>query len=299
MGAADIVPGVSGGTVAFISGIYQELLSSIKAVNLENLALLFREGPAAFWRAINGSFLLTLLCGILFSIFTLARVVGYCLENFPILIWSFFFGLIIASIIYILRQLPRLALPEMAAILVGAAIGFGIALLPSVSVSENLLVVFASGTLAICAMILPGVSGSFILLLIGMYSTIIAAINEVNFLLLGSFAIGCACGLLAFSRVLSWLLNRFYSQTMGMLTGFLVGSLAVIWPWKETLEVMINPRGEEVILSQRPRLPWDYGAITGLDPQMLPALLCMLFGLLLVLGLEYLGSRFRQQVAQQ
>lgn len=295
MGAADVVPGVSGGTIAFISGIYRELLDSIKSINLENLRRLFREGPLAFWRAVNGAFLLTVFGGVILSIATLARLVSYCLQQYPILLWSFFFGLIAASIIYILRQLPQRALTEWLSIAVGAAVALGISLLPAVTVSDGPLLVFASGALAICAMILPGISGSFILLLIGMYPVLIDAVTGADFRVLSIFVVGCACGLLAFSRVLSWLLQRFYSQTMGTLTGFLLGSLAIVWPWKVSLEVMIDHRGREVVLSQKSLLPWDYGAVTGVDPQLLPAMALMLFGLCLVLGLEYLGSRYRQR----
>ena len=291
MGAADIVPGVSGGTIAFISGIYEELLGSIRAVNLHALKILKTEGVRAFWRAINGSFLLTLFAGIIASIASLARLVNIGLAQHPILVWSFFFGLIAASVIYIFRQLPGLRLQEWIGLWLGALVAMAIAFLPPLQVSDDLWVVFLSGALAICAMILPGISGSFILLLIGMYSIMIQAIADVNVPVLITFMLGCACGLLLFSRFLSWLLQRFHSPTIAVLTGFLSGSLLIVWPWKESLEVVINGKGQEVVLSHRLVLPGDYFELTGIAPQTWQAIGLMIIGALLVFGLEYLGDR--------
>ena len=291
MGAADVVPGVSGGTIAFISGIYEELLGSIRSVNLQALKLLKTEGLVAFWRAINGNFLLVLFAGIIFSIASLARVVNYGLEQHPILVWSFFFGLIAASVIYIFRQMPHLRLPEWLGLWFGALAAMAIAFLPPLQVSDDLWVVFLSGALAICAMILPGISGSFILLLIGMYPLIIQAVTDVNVPVLSVFVLGCGCGLLMFARFLSWLLQQYHSQTIAVLTGFLLGSLLIVWPWKEALEVIIDSRGHEVVLSHRLVMPAEYGAVTGIDPQTGLSVILMIVGAVLVLGLEYLGHR--------
>jgi len=290
MGAADVVPGVSGGTIAFISGIYEELLSSIRAVNFHSLKLLKNEGIGAFWLAINGNFLLVLFAGIVTSITSLARIVNYGLEQHPILVWSFFFGLIAASIIYIFRQLPHLRLLEWVALWLGAVIAMMIAFLPPLQVSGDLWVVFLSGAVAICAMILPGISGSFILLLIGMYPLMIQAITESNWPVLIVFVAGCGCGLLMFARLLSWLLARYHSVTIAVLTGFLLGSLLIVWPWKETLEVIIDSHGREVVLSHRLVMPGEYGEITGINPQTVFSIVLMLLGATLVLGLEYLGG---------
>lgn len=295
MGAADAVPGVSGSSIAFISGIYKELLGSLSSINLRNLQRLFREGPAAFWRAINGSLLLTVFAGVFVSTVSLARLVTISLEHYPILIWSFFFGLIVASIPCILRRLPKFNFNEWFAIMLGTTIALGISQLPAVTLSDGLALVFASGALAICMMFLPGFSGSFVLLLIGIYPVIINAVLETDFKILSIFLLGCFCGLLAFSKVLFWMLMRFYSGTMALLTGLLLGSLAAVWPWKISLEVMLDHRGREVVLAQRSLLPWDFAAVTGIDPQLIPALGLMFAGLLLVWGLEYLGSRCRQQ----
>lgn len=291
MGAADVVPGVSGGTIAFISGIYEELLDSIRSINLSALKLMKSHGFGAFWREINGNFLVVLFSGILFSIASLARVVGYSLEHYPILVWSFFFGLIVASIIYIFRQLPHLRWQEWLSLWVGTLVALAISLAPKMQGSEDLLSIFCAGAVAICAMILPGVSGSFILLLLGIYPVMIAAISELHWQTLLVFVLGCGCGLVAFSRVLSWLLHHYYSTTIAVLTGFLLGSLLIVWPWKESLEVMIDHKGRELVLSHHLMMPSTFGDVTGIDPNTFAALGCMLSGLVLVLGLEYFGGQ--------
>ncbi len=291
MGAADVVPGVSGGTIAFISGIYEELLDSIRSINLSALKLIKSHGFGAFWCEINGNFLLVLFGGILFSIASLARVVGYSLEHYPILVWSFFFGLIVASIIYIFRQLPHLRWQEWLGLWMGTLVALAISVAPKMQGSEDLLSIFCAGAVAICAMILPGVSGSFILLLLGIYPVMIAAISELHWQTLLVFVLGCGCGLMAFSRVLSWLLHHYYSVTIAVLTGFLLGSLLIVWPWKESLEVMIDHKGREIVLSHHLLMPSTFGNVTGIDPNTFAALGCMLSGLVLVLALEYFGGQ--------
>ena len=200
MGAADVVPGVSGGTIAFISGIYEELLDSIRSVNLQALKVLKNEGPAKFWQVINGNFLLILFSGIIFSIASLAKLVSYLLAEQPILIWSFFFGLIVASIIYIFRQLPHLRWQEWVGLWIGTIVALGVSFAPRMQGTDDLFALFCAGAVAICAMILPGVSGSFILLLLGVYPIIIGAVSDFNTQILLVFILGCGCGLMAFSR---------------------------------------------------------------------------------------------------
>ncbi len=291
MGAADVVPGVSGGTIAFISGIYEELLQSIKSINITSLRVLLREGPGAFWRSINGNFLLSLVAGILCSIFSLAQLVNYGMDQYPLLVWSFFFGLIIASIIWIARVLNHWYWPEWLGLLVGTTLAGTLFFVPPAIVSDGLLLVFGAGALAICAMILPGISGSFILVLIGMYPILIEAITVMNFPVLICFGLGCVFGLLSFSRILSWLLNHYHSITLSVLVGFLVGSLTIVWPWKNSLEVMFTASGKEIVLAQENLMPWQYGELYGVDPQTVPAIILMLLGIALVLGLEYIGGK--------
>lgn len=291
MGAADVVPGVSGGTIAFISGIYEELIGSLKKINLSALTVLLREGPAAAWRFINGNFLLTLFTGVGVSILSLARVISYSLEHYPIHVWSFFFGLIIASVFFIVRQLESWHWQQWLALGVGTAVALSISMAKPAQLPDEGWIVFLAGSIAICAMILPGVSGSFILLLMGMYSVIINALKNFDLILLISFGGGCVCGLLAFSHILSWLLKHYHSVTLATLTGFLLGSLNVIWPWKQTLEYEINRHGKQVPLVQENLLPGVYQQITGADAYLEWALMLGLLGLILVLALEFLAPR--------
>ena len=294
MGAADVVPGVSGGTIAFISGIYEELLDSIGSINLRSLNILKTQGPTKFWQAINGNFLLVLFSGIVFSIASLAQLVSYLLAEKPILIWSFFFGLIVASIIYIFRQLNHLRWQEWLGLWVGTLVALAVSVAPRMQGSDDLWVLFCAGAVAICAMILPGVSGSFILLLLGMYPIVIGAISDFNWQILLVFVLGCGCGLMAFSRVLTWLLHHYHSATIAVLTGFLLGSLLIVWPWKEALEVMIDHKGREIVLTHHLLMPSEFGEVTGIDPNTFAAIGCMLAGLIIVFALEYFGSLYRK-----
>ena len=287
MGAADVVPGVSGGTIAFISGIYDELIDSLKAVNPGTLRLLFRDGVGSFWRAINGNFLVALFAGIFTSIVSLARLVRYLLEHQPLLIWSFFFGLMIASIICVVRQQKQWRLVQILGLLAGMSLALAAAFLPPMTVNISPLTLFFSGMLAICAMILPGISGSFILLLLGVYPVIIEAVTEADWLILASFAAGAVVGLMAFSHVLSWLLHHHRGTTLSVLIGFLVGSLPVVWPWKMELSA-VSGTGRQLLL------PGDYGAAVG-SPLVLECLGLMLVGLVLVLALEFAGDHLARQ----
>jgi len=268
MGAADIVPGVSGGTIAFITGIYDTLLGSIRAVDLVFLRKLFALDIRGAWEHVNGGFLLTLLLGIATSIFSLARLISWVLENHPVPLWAFFFGLILASALVLLRQVENWSAPRVLCLLAGMAVALTIALSPTMSLEVGLAGVFLSGFLAICAMILPGISGSFILVLLGMYGTVLVAVKTLDLLFLAVFAIGAGAGLLCFSRLLYWLLHRYHQATMALLTGFLFGSLAVVWPWKRVLAWVEGSHGQLKPAQQLPVLPTDYLVFTGQDPRL-------------------------------
>jgi len=292
MGAADVVPGVSGGTIAFITGIYETLLGSIKSVNLTALKLLFSDGPKAVWHHCNGNFLLALGLGILTSILSLANLITYFLDNHPLYVWSFFFGLIVASSAFIARQISSWSVKHGVALVVGIAIAVAIAELKPAELSPDPLMVFLSGSIAICAMILPGISGSFILVLLGMYRYILEAISEFNLIVLFSFAAGCGIGLLSFANLLSWLLARFHDLTMTLLTGFLIGSLYLIWPWKQTVSFYTDRHGEQVPLEQKNVLPMNYQELTGVEAMTIGCVGLMFLGFLVVVSLEKWGEKF-------
>ena len=282
MGAADIVPGVSGGTIAFITGIYDTLLGSIRAVDLVFLRKLFALDIRGAWEHVNGGFLLALLLGIATSIFSLARLISWVLENHPVPLWAFFFGLILASALVLLRQVETWTAPRLLCLLVGMAVALTIALSPMMSLDVGLAGVFLSGFLAICAMILPGISGSFILVLLGMYGTVLVAVKTLDLLFLAVFAVGAAAGLLCFSRLLYWLLHRYHQATMALLTGFLFGSLAVVWPWKRVLAWVEGSHGQLKPAQQMPVLPTDYLVHTGQDPQIWFCLTLVVLGFVAV-----------------
>lgn len=299
MGAADVVPGVSGGTIAFISGIYEELLSSIKALGPDTLVTLRKEGIAAAWRQINGNFLITLLSGIGTSVLLLVRPITWAIAHKPVLIWSFFFGLIAASVWLCGKLVKHWSFPALTGLLFGTAVAVVIGLLNAGTGSDALWFVFVSGAIAICAMILPGISGSFILLLMGMYLPVMAAIKTFNIPVIAVFVVGCLFGLMAFSRLLSWMFARHHDITVSSLTGFLLGSLFIIWPWKEVVSVrMVHEGKPDAHLEpfiQRNIWPQDYATITELDtalgithkdPQILLAVLLALFGAALLVVLE-------------
>ncbi len=296
MGAADVVPGVSGGTVAFITGIYDELLESIKAVDLDALKLLLKFEIRDFWEKINGSFLATLFAGIATSLFSLAKLMTYLLANHPILIWSFFFGLILISAPLVLREIKKWNIAIVLTFFVGAGIAYGITVLSPAQSPEAIWFIFLSGSLAICAMILPGISGAFILLLIGKYQYMINAIINFNIPVILVFMAGCALGLIFFSRFLSWILKKYHSATVALLAGFMIGSLNKVWPWREVLEYVTNSKGEQVPAFDQSILPWNYFASTGKDPQVFLAILMMALGVFLVVLIEKIAVRLKTKI---
>ena len=232
MGAADVVPGVSGGTIAFITGIYDTLLESIRRINPKLIAVLKEKGLKGAFEHVNGAFLIALFAGILASIFTLARFITWMLHTHPIPLWSFFFGLIIVSVIHMFKQVDCWALTRFIAVILGAAFAYAITVVNPVSMDPTPVNIVIAGAIAICAMILPGISGSFILLLLGMYAPILGAAKSMDVVTLGLFAMGCVVGLLTFSHVLSWILRNYRDIALTFLTGLMIGTLGKIWPWK-------------------------------------------------------------------
>jgi putative membrane protein len=295
MGAADIVPGVSGGTVAFITGIYGRLLDSIRSFDLKCLRLVLAGNIAAAWGHVDGRFLLFLVAGIAGSILTLARLISWLLEHHPVPLWAFFFGLILASALVLLRQVERWSAARVLNLLVGTGVALAIGLSPAAGLEATLPAVFLSGFLAICAMILPGISGSFILVLLGMYATVLGALKSFDVIFIVVFACGAGAGLMCFSRLLHWLLERFHEATMALLTGFLFGSLTVVWPWKRVLIWVEGSHGQLKPAQQVPVSPLEYLAVTGQEPQLVLCVLLMIGGFLAVWLLDSRwGSQRRQ-----
>lgn len=292
MGAADVVPGVSGGTIAFITGIYEELLGSIAKIDLDALRLLSKLQFKAFWERINGTFLLVLVSGILISIISLARLVTYLLEYHPIPIWSFFFGLILISCFLVIKEIKEWSWKVVLAFVIGTVVAFYITIASPTQTSNELWFIFISGAIAICAMILPGISGSFILLLLGKYAYIFAAIKEMNITVMLTFGIGCVVGILTFSRAVSWLLKNYYNVVVGLLAGFMIGSLNKIWPWKITTSYRMNSEGVQVPFMEKNVTPTQFVEMTGNDPQVLYAVMLALVGIVLVIVIEKIGNRY-------
>ena len=232
MGAADVVPGVSGGTIAFIVGIYDELIDSIKSINMQSLKLLFTGKLRAFWKAINGNFLFFLIAGIAISVFSLAKLITFLLETEPVLVWSFFFGLVLASTWFVSKDIKEWNWKTVPGFLAGAVIAYYITIATPAETPTHLLFIFLCGAIAICAMILPGISGSFILVLLGKYFYIMEAVKTLDFVVLGVFALGCLLGITSFSRLLSYALKHLRNITLAVLSGFMLGSLNKVWPWK-------------------------------------------------------------------
>ncbi|CAM2778821.1 DUF368 domain-containing protein [Vibrio mytili] len=286
MGAADVVPGVSGGTIAFITGIYDTLLESIRRINPSLLSTWRKEGFKAAFNHINGFFLIALFAGIFSSIATLAKLITWLLDTHPIPVWSFFFGLILVSVYHIIRQVEKRDVIRFITLLIGIAFAYSITVLQPLHMEPTTLNILIAGSIAICAMILPGISGSFILLLIGMYTPVLTAVKGLQIDILALFLTGCVIGLLTFSHLLSWLLRKFRDFTLMFLTGLMLGTLPKIWPWKETITWRINSKGEQVPLLQHNLSPFEFEHITSQPSQLILAIVMMLVAIALVLGLE-------------
>jgi putative membrane protein len=294
MGAADIVPGVSGGSIALITGIYAELLNSINSFNGQNLKLLLNFKIAEFYKTVNGNFLLSLLLGIMTSIFTMSKLITYLMSEHPIPLWSFFCGLILISSFLILKDIKGWNLGVILALIVGTAFAYFVTELPPTTSPDALWFTFVSGAIAICAMILPGISGSFILLILGKYEQILKAVTEKDFLTLAVFALGCIVGILAFSRVVSWLLKKYHALTIGLLAGFMLGSMNELWPWKLVLSYRTSSSGEQKPFLTENISPTAFLEQTGVEPQILLAVIAFLVGIGLVVGIERLANYFQK-----
>ncbi len=305
MGAADVIPGVSGGTIAFIMGIYDEFVGSLASINMEAVRLLLSGKFKEFWKHINGSFLLSLVIGIGCSVVSLAGLMQYLLSDFPIQTWAFFFGLIVASSIFIIRGIKGWGVREVLFAIFGIILGIVICTLTPTQTPDALWFIFLSGTIAICAMIFPGISGSFILLILGKYEFIMRAISDLvaginfgaNLLVIIIFLIGAVVGILAFSKFLHWLLARWQKETMIVLAGFIIGSLVKVWPWSNMEAIVCSqfPIVADMVETGTDPTPL-ITQYTGLVNYQIPSAIAFAFlGFVLVTGIEIAGKKFSQQ----
>lgn len=286
MGAADVVPGVSGGTIAFITGIYERLIQCLTSVDVRSVQLLFRWRIRELWARIDGNFLLLLLAGILSAIFSLAHVIDFLLDQYPILVWSAFFGLIVASALTLLIKNIQISLQALIFLVLGMILIFLVSTSSYTALDPVLPVVFLAGMIAISAMLLPGLSGSFLLLVFGLYEPTLEAVKALDFAYLLSFAMGAATGLLLFSRLIHWLLKHHYRNTLMLLIGMLFGSLYAVWPWRSLDTVNV------------PLLPSSLSDL-GRDPMLLQALACMLSAAAVVLLFETITGQFARENNQE
>lgn len=297
MGGADVIPGVSGGTIAFISGIYDELINSLKSFDIEAFRLLGTFKWAAFWKKVNANFLLAVLAGVATSLLSLAKLMTYLLQAYPIQIWSFFFGLILVSAPLIMRDIHKWNLATVLFGLVGIAIAYAITILTPTETPTHLLFIFFCGAIAICAMILPGISGAFILLLIGKYEYMITALTSFEIPIILVFVAGCVIGLLSFSHFLSWLLHHYRYPALALLAGFMIGSLNKVWPWKEVIAYRLNHEGVQVPAFDKSVWPSTYLEVTGNDPKLFLAILFAALGVFLVVAIEKVAAILKSNKA--
>ncbi len=294
MGSADVVPGVSGGTVAFITGIYEELLRSIKSVDGDAFRLLFQFKLKEFWTHINGNFLLVLVLGIGIAFASLAKLMSYLLFTYPILVWSFFFGLIIISAVLVAKDIENKNWKAIVAGVLGILTAFFITMATPAETTDAWWFVFISGAIAICAMILPGISGAFLLLILGKYKYMMEALETYNFSVIIIFMLGCIFGILSFSRLISWCLTKYQSITVAVLAGFMIGSLNKVWPWKVVDSYRLNSKGEQVPFLDHNILPHQYLEQVG-DPQLIQAIMMASFGILIVVVIEKIAKQLNRK----
>jgi len=288
MGAAEVVPGVSGGTIAFITGIYQRLINAIKQFTPALVLTLFRESIPKVWQQVDGLFLLFLVAGMGTGIVLFAGGISYMLQHHTIVIWSLFFGLVLASAFVVANQIEQKNLTTLLAAAAGAVFGVTITQLIPLELEPGPLTLFLGGSVAVCAWILPGISGSFILLILGLYAFVIDAIQVLDIYHLAFLGAGCAVGIVSFSHVLSRLLAHYQDVTLAVLMGFMLGSLVKLWPWKNTLSYLLRDDGRKIPLVEEPVTPQQYELLTGADPQILLAGAVALGGCLLVLLIDWL-----------
>jgi putative membrane protein len=295
MGIADVIPGASGGTIAFLTGIYEELIYSIRSLDADALKLLFNRDVSTFWKKINGKFLTAVAGGMLTSLLLFSNLMHYFLKHHAIMTWAFFFGLITMSIPLMMRNIKKWSTREVVAFLIGTGVTYLITTLPPLQTSNNLFFVFLSGMFSICGLVLPGISGVSLLMLAGKYQTIVSALNELQVGVLMIFIAGSILGLFLVSRFLTWALLNFRNVTIALLIGCITGVLNKVWPWRNVLEYATNVKGDQIAVFDKSVLPWHYLSDTGKDPQLFQAILMMALGVLLVVVIEKIAVRLKMK----
>ena len=302
MGAADVIPGVSGGTIAFITGIYDEFVGSIARVDAEAVRLLLKGKIRDFWKHINGTFLLSVIAGIGVSVVSLAGLMQMLLSDYPVQTWAFFFGLIVASSIFILRGISGWKALDGGLLALGVVLGVTVCTLSPTQTPDALWFIFLSGAIAICAMILPGISGSFILLILGKYQYIMEAISGLttgenfsqNLVIIAVFLVGAVFGILSFSKFLHWLLARWNKETLIVLAGFIIGSLVKVWPWSNAEAIVCSQNPELALMAENLEggLPAELVSqyMASADLHIAGAVVFALIGFSLVTGVEIVGK---------
>jgi putative membrane protein len=297
MGIAEVIPGVSGGTIAFITGIYERFINALKSFDLSLFKTLKENGIAGVWKAIDGNFLAALFGGMVTSIILFLKIITWLVDNETLLVWAFFFGLIVSSALFVGRQIEKWNVINIVALVLGVIFAYTVTVLSPSNGSENLFIIFLSGVIAISAMLLPGLSGSFILLILGMYSIVLGGLKDLNIMIAGTFALGCLVGVLSFSRVLSWAFKNYKNLTLAVLTGFMIGSLNRVWPWQEVLAYRTNSHGEKVASFTKSVLPNTFSALEtantpfGNEALLLPVLGLMVVGFALIFFLERVSTK--------
>ena len=288
MGAANVIPGVSGGTIALITGIFEKLINSIKSFDLKAGRLILKGDFNGFFSRVNMGFLLSVFFGIFISILTLAKILGYLFENYPVYIWAYFFGLILASVYFVGRRIEKVNIWVVITFFVGTLIAVLLSVLSPATENTRIYYLTLCGVVAICSMILPGLSGSFVLILMGNYELIfIQAVNEFDMGILIPVGVGAVIGLLAFSHILSWIFKRYKDQTISLLTGFILGSLSILWPWKNEVyqtnpfgEILLKSGGDPVVIGYEKYLPQQF------DSEVIISILLMITGIITIWGIE-------------
>jgi len=292
IGAANVIPGVSGGTIALITGIFERLIDALKSFNLKALKLLFKLNFKEFTKQTDLKFLFFVFLGVAVSIFTLAGLLEYLFNNFPVYVWAFFFGLILASVYFVGKTVDKYSLPVIIAFIIGTGLAVWISLMNPATENESFWFLIICGVIAIISMILPGLSGSFVLILLGNYTLILHSVNTLNFNVLLPVIIGVVIGLPAFSNILSWVYKKFKNQTIASLTGFIFGSLMILWPWKNE-EYLIGTNGLEVLNKEGEKIISGYQRYIpeNIDTEVLLSIAFFLTGILSLWIVERIAAK--------